>query len=162
MLGTFGATNLQDIPVPGDYDGLGRTEMAVFRPSTAQWIVLGPSGGRILATYGATSMFDDPTVGPIGSLKKIGRAGGIKIASISAAVNSGFSQLSSSTDPGSVGAFKQVDDLRKRDNPGVSVPVAVSDSLHSSLGHRSEIRKVAKHVNGPVRHRFLVKKRGTY
>ena len=160
VLGTFGATNLQDIPVPGDYDGIGRTEMAVFRPSTAQWFVLGPSGGRILATYGATSMFDDPTVGPIGSLKKIGRAGGIKIASISAAVNSGFSQLSSSTDPGSVRAFKQVDNLRKRDNPGVSV--AVPDSLHSSIGHRSEIRKVAKHVNGPVRHRFLVNKRETF
>ena len=47
--GTFGASNLYDIPVPGDYDGDGHTEMAVFRPTTAQWFVIGPSGGRLLA-----------------------------------------------------------------------------------------------------------------
>jgi hypothetical protein len=31
-----------DIPVPGDYDGIGRDELAVYRPSTGQFIVLNP------------------------------------------------------------------------------------------------------------------------
>ncbi len=30
-----------DIPVPGDYDGTGHTEIAVYRPTTAQWFVAG-------------------------------------------------------------------------------------------------------------------------
>jgi len=30
--------NWFDVPAPGDYDGSGHTELAVFRPSTAQWL----------------------------------------------------------------------------------------------------------------------------
>ncbi len=82
VAGTWGALNLFDIPAPGDYDGLGHTELAVFRPSTAQWFVLAPSGGKVLATYGATSLFDYPTTTSVGSLKKLGKAGSIRIASL--------------------------------------------------------------------------------
>src|SRR5262249_28612119 len=63
LLGTFGATNLTDIPVPGDYDGIGHTEMAVFRPSKAQWFVLGPTGGRLAGVFGSKNLLDIPVPG---------------------------------------------------------------------------------------------------
>ena len=79
---SFGAPNLFDIPVPGDYDGTGRAEVAIFRPSTAQWFILGPNGVRI-ANFGAPNLYDYPLEAPIGSLKKLGSAGTIHIASAS-------------------------------------------------------------------------------
>ena len=41
-----------DIPVPGDYDGDGRTDVAVFRPSTGQWFIQNSGGGSSTPSFG--------------------------------------------------------------------------------------------------------------
>ena len=41
-----------DIPVPGDYDGLGRAEMALYRPSTGQWFINSPVTGTRTVSFG--------------------------------------------------------------------------------------------------------------
>jgi hypothetical protein len=46
-----------------DFDGVGHSELAVFRPSTAQWFALAPSGGHLLGAFGATNGFDIPVPG---------------------------------------------------------------------------------------------------
>ncbi len=56
---TFGASNMTDIPVPGDYLGNGQTQLAVFRPSTAQWFIQGMG----VFSFGATNLFDIPVPG---------------------------------------------------------------------------------------------------
>jgi hypothetical protein len=55
-----------DIPVPGDYDGIGEPEVAVFRPGTGQWLVIGPNdkSPHVFTTYGG--LVDIPTNSPYG------------------------------------------------------------------------------------------------
>ncbi|SIN90900.1 Calx-beta domain-containing protein [Singulisphaera sp. GP187] len=46
----------------GDYDGVGFTQIGIFRPSNAMWTILNNTGGRGSA-YGAGNLFDIPVPG---------------------------------------------------------------------------------------------------
>jgi hypothetical protein len=48
----WGATG--DVPVPADYDGDGKTDFAVFRPSTGYWYVATQLGGTLTFQWGAS------------------------------------------------------------------------------------------------------------
>jgi len=56
--GSFG-----DIPAPGDYDGDGKFDATVFRPSTATWFVNRTGGaGTLIAGFGIATDTPVPSV----------------------------------------------------------------------------------------------------
>jgi hypothetical protein len=55
----FGANG--DTPVAGDYDGDGRFDFAVFRPSSATWIVQRSTQGTLIQNFGLTGDIPVPS-----------------------------------------------------------------------------------------------------
>jgi hypothetical protein len=48
-----------DLPVPGDYDGDGRQDLAIFRPTDSTWWIFGSTSGIYSQPFGQTG--DIPT-----------------------------------------------------------------------------------------------------
>ncbi len=55
---TWGAVG--DVPVPGDYDGDGKTDVAVWRPSEGGWYFVGSSGASWAYAFGSGAAGDRP------------------------------------------------------------------------------------------------------
>src|SRR4029077_7280939 len=66
---TFGApaaSGLGDTPVPADFAGDGKADLAIYRRATGQWFIYGSASGFRTATFGApaaSGLGDTPVPG---------------------------------------------------------------------------------------------------
>ena len=51
---------LRDIPVPGDYNGNGIADIAIYRRSTGQWFILYDNGSSTTVNWGSSVVADVP------------------------------------------------------------------------------------------------------
>jgi hypothetical protein len=67
----LGSSGFSETPIttvskpPSDFDNTGRSQLALFRPATAQWFAIAPPplGGHLVQTFGATNLYDIPIPG---------------------------------------------------------------------------------------------------
>jgi hypothetical protein len=64
LISTIGTAN--DIPVPGDYDGDGKADTAIFRPTTGAWWMNRTTAGVTISQLGLSG--DKPIPHNVGNL----------------------------------------------------------------------------------------------